>query len=71
MIRLPSFSRRQVVVAALVALPVAVAGAARAGHTQENYDGGLWRSNTGSVWCGGACNRSINQVCCVITVQPQ
>lgn len=70
MIRVPFVSRRRALVAALIALPVAVAGVSRPGHTQESYEGGLWRSTNGGVWCGGGCNKSINQVCCVITVQP-
>lgn len=65
---IPSLFRRRAVAAALVALPLAAASFTRPGHTQETYQGGLWRGSDGSVWCGGGCNKSINQVCCTITV---
>lgn len=68
MIRLPSFSRRRALVAVAFGVSLAVAGAARAGHTQQTYEGGLWRSSNGDYWCGGGCNKSINQVCCSFIV---
>jgi hypothetical protein len=66
MIRPPSTLRRRVIVAALVTVPVAVAGLARTGHTQHTIQGGLWRGSDGNLYCGGACGP--NQVCCTITI---
>lgn len=68
MMKLLSSTRRRAGLAALAALPLAVAAVSRPGHTQDTYEGGLWRSTDGSIWCGGSCNKSINQVCCTITV---
>jgi hypothetical protein len=70
MIRLPSFSRRRAVAAAALGVSLAMAGTARAGHTQQTYEGGLWRSSNGEYWCGSTCNKSINQVCCSFIVDP-
>jgi hypothetical protein len=66
--RIPTLPRRRAAIAALIALPLAVAGVTRPGHTQDTYQGGLWRGSDGSVWCGGGCNRAIHQVCCTFTV---
>jgi hypothetical protein len=65
MIKLPSFNRRRAIVAALAAIPVAVAGITRNGHTQE-VKGGLWRGSDGGLYCGGTCGT--NQVCCTYTI---
>lgn len=61
-------SRRRLLAAALLAAPLAAAGAANWGHAQDTYQGGLWRSSDGRLWCGGGCDKSINQVCCTISI---
>lgn len=66
--KLLSSPRRRVGLAALAALPLAVAGISRPGHTQDSFEGGLWRNSDGTYWCGGGCNKSINQVCCTVTI---
>lgn len=68
MMRLPSSLRLRVLLAALAVVPLAVAGISRPGHTQQTYQGGLWRGSDGNVWCGAGCNKSIGQVCCTITI---
>lgn len=69
MMKLLSSPNRRLGLAALVALPLAVAGISRPGHTQQDsYEGGLWRNSDGSLWCGGTCNKDINQVCCTVTI---
>ena len=68
MTQLLSSRRRRAGVAALVAIPLAVAGLSRPGHTQDTFEGGMWRSADGTIWCGSTCDKTINQVCCTVTV---
>lgn len=65
MIRLLTVNRRRGIVAALVVLPLAVAGVIQIGYTQE-VKGGLWRGSDGNLYCGGGCGP--NQACCTYTI---